>query len=195
MKKLLSIIIVLMLSAGALAQPENIFWRMVGSSMEPTIQDNDILSVDLGMFAHRGDIVICNVNSTIYCKRLVAVPGDALYRKNGVTCIVYYSDGIETTDILDNKFSAYYPDGSPMDFEKYTLGSDEYFVVGDNRYLSHDSRDWDGPVDKELGGNDGITDNDFGPISSSLILGKVQGIVTEIEYRDFGSEYVPNTIG
>ena len=57
-----------------------------------------------------------------------------------------------------------YPDGHPDDYGPYTLGEDEYFVVGDNVYNSHDSRDW----------NDSDPTGDVGPITGDMIVGRAR---------------------
>lgn len=195
MKRMIVLVLTIACCFSAKAEPVSILWSMVGYSMNPTIDDGELLLVDWGVYATRGDIVICYVNDTTYCKRLVAIPGDTVYRKNGVSHVVFEQNGNEIDDVLDITFAKFYPNGSLTDFEKYMLGTDEYFVVGDNRYNSHDSRDWDGPENKGIGGNDGNSENDFGPLSSSSILGKVSGIVKEIDFHDFSNEYVPDAFG
>ena len=153
--------------------------RVDGHSMYSTLLNNERLFVTIPDVrlngVDRGDIVICrypNRGITNFVKRAVAVPGDTIYRTCGVTHVVYQTtdDSGETVtvdEMLDERYSLYFPLGSSDDFEAYTLGEDEYFVVGDNRYNSHDSRDW----------NDSDPSRDVGPITKDMIVGKVQCVV------------------
>ena len=157
--------------------------RVDGQSMETTLHNGERLFVtvtdvkfgDVG----RNDVVICHYpNRTgrflglvpyrlYFVKRCVALPGDTVYRENGVTHVVYEQDGQVVDEMLDERYSAYFPTGSSDDYEPYVLGEDEYFVVGDNRYNSHDSRDW----------NDSDPSYDVGPISKSMIVGHVRQVI------------------
>lgn len=137
--------------------------RVDGSSMYPTLINDErlfvtVADVKLG-YVERGDVVIChypNRGRTYFVKRVVGVPGDKVCRYNGVT----YVNG-EPLDPLGLAAEARY------DYDEYTLGEDEYFCVGDNRYDSHDSRDW----------NDGDVSRDVGPISGDMLVGKVRHVI------------------
>lgn len=156
--------------------------RVDGDSMNTTLLNNErlfvsVLDVKLGG-ADRGDIVIChypNRGGTNFVKRVVAVGGDSIYRKNGVTHVVYTAtdengETIEVDEMLDERYELYYPNGSSDDYEAYVLAENEYFVVGDNRYNSHDSRDW----------NDSSSANDVGPITENMIVGRVRTVIWPI---------------
>ena len=55
----------------------------------------------------------------------MGTPGDVVYRENGVTHVVYTDDnGNEVDEALDDRFALYYINGSPDDYEPYTLGED-----------------------------------------------------------------------
>lgn len=157
---------------------QTLFFRIIrvdGQSMETTLHNGERLFVNVAELRFTGridrdSIVIChypNRGWTYFVKRLVGVPGDTVYRENGVTHVVYEEDGQIVDNALDERYSLYYINGSPDDYEPYTLGDDEYFVVGDNRYNSHDSRDW----------KDGDDSKDVGPISKKMIIGKVQTVI------------------
>ena len=160
--------------------------KVDGNSMYDTLLDGERLFVSVYDVrfgtVERGEVVICHYPNrstkilglinypTFFVKRVVAVPGDTVYRKNGVTHVVYTQDGETVDEMLDEKEALIYPYGSPSDYEAYVLGEDEYFVVGDNRYNSHDSRDW----------NDSNSVNDVGPITKSMIVGHVRRVILPI---------------
>ena len=149
--------------------------RVDGDSMYRTLNNGERLFVtvaDMKLFGpERGDVVIChypNRGRTYFVKRVVGVPGDQVERVNGVTYVTYTDANGETVrEAMDGNRSVYYPEGSPTDYEPYTLGEDEFFVVGDNRYNSHDSRDWKDFDDSQ----------DVGPISCDMIIGQAQYVI------------------
>ena len=163
--------------------------RVDGESMESTLHDGERLFVNVATVKFnksipRDSIVICNYPNrytkvlgvkfnTYFVKRLVGVPGDTIYRKNGVTHVVYTDDDGQTVDeALDDRYALYFINGSPDDYDNYVLGEDEYFAVGDNRYNSHDSRDW----------NDSDDSNDVGPITKDMVVGRVQEVIWPLNH-------------
>lgn len=148
--------------------------RVDGTSMDPTLKDTErlfvtVYDVKFGE-VERGDIVICHYPNRGYAnfvKRVVAVPGDTVYRKDNVTHVVYSVETEKGTEIYDEAID---PKKAPSiynpDYE-YVLGEDEYFVVGDNTYNSHDSRDW----------NDLDSSRDVGPITKDMIIGHVRSVI------------------
>lgn len=157
--------------------------RVDGDSMYDTLLDNErlfvtVLDVRLNG-AERGDVVICHYpdrGRTNFVKRVVAVPGDTVYREMGVTHVVYEvteADGsVQTVDeMLDPRAVLYFMGTAADDYGPYVLGEDEYFVVGDNRYNSHDSRDW----------NDRNPDGDVGPITEDMLVGHVRSVIWPLD--------------
>lgn len=157
---------------------QNFLFRIIrvdGSSMNPTLLNGERLFVTVADVKFgdvpRNSVVIChypNRGMTYFVKRCVAVPGDTIYRENGVSHVVYTDENGQIVDeALDERYAIYSPLGSPDDYDSYVLGEDEYFVVGDNRYNSHDSRNW----------NDSDTSDDVGPISKKMIVGRVREVI------------------
>ena len=153
--------------------------RVDGASMNNTLQDGERLFVTVGDVrfgddVERDSVVIChypNRGRTFFVKRVVAVPGDSVYRQYGITHVVYETvdENGETVVVdqpLDDQYiSLFYNPNN--DYEPYVLGEDEYFVVGDNRGNSHDSRDW----------NDDDPSRDVGPITKDMITGRVRQVI------------------
>lgn len=148
-----------------------------GSSMNPTLLDGERLFVtvyDMRFGSpERGDVVIChypNREGDNFVKRVVGLPGDSIYREDSVTHVVYTvltESGAEIRDEALDPDNSRRPLRQGPDYGPYVLGEDEYFVVGDNRYHSHDSRDW----------NDDDPSYDVGPITEDMIIGHVRQVV------------------
>jgi len=127
-----------------------------GASMAPNFATGDYLIVDEVSYRfsspQRGDVVVFSTNfipgytHQRFIKRIIGLPGETVDIKNGSVQII--KDG--KTTILDEKYLPR-PGGSPLKTygdKNITLNPDEYFVLGDNREYSYDSRMW-GVVPKE----------------------------------------------
>lgn len=112
-------------------------FQVRGSSMRPTLQDGQYLVVNkLTYWLHppeRGDIIVFrppNNLSEDYIKRIVGLPGEEVQIRSGEVWI----DG----GLLEEPYIA-----SPAGYSgSWTLGENEYFVLGDNRRNSNDSHTW-----------------------------------------------------
>ena len=127
-----------------------------GESMEPNFHSGDYLIVDELSYRlrdpQRGEIIVFRSpidSSSCYIKRIIGLPGETVEIKNGVV-EVYTNKGLT---ILDEE--SYLPaDIKTSGDIKISLGKDQYFVLGDNRPRSYDSRR-------------------FGPLSRKNIIGRV----------------------
>lgn len=122
-----------------IAQP----YVVSGSSMDPTFKDADYLIVDQisKRFEdiQRGSVVIIKYPkdpSKFFIKRLIGFPGESIEIKNGIVTIF----NAENKDGL--KLSEPYVIYAKVENFSITLKEDEYFVLGDNRAGSSDSRVW-----------------------------------------------------
>jgi signal peptidase I len=121
--------------------------RVEGTSMLPRLEDHDRLFINKFVYhftsIHRGDVVVFHyprdpVKS--YIKRVIAVPGDRLRIEHG-------------TVILNGKLvkEPYVPEEfrDTKSMPELIVPDDEYFMMGDHRSISSDSREF-GAVDRDL---------------------------------------------
>ena len=143
-----------------------LFVRVKGSSMKNTLHDGNILlAVRPGRY-HRGEVVLCRYPHraertielgaafsltwhTLFVKRLVALPGDTVEIREGQ---LFVND----SPVPDPPTMG----SAPSDYPPRTLRSNQYFVLGDNRRASHDSRA-----------------ADVGPISGKMLQGHVKAVL------------------
>lgn len=128
--------------------------HVIGDSMHPTLQDGQwgLSSAFSAKFSEieRGDIVIAYEGRqySYIVKRVIGLPGDTISCHSDV---VYINGKPLDEPYLDNKVAEMVRDVGEAftdDFEKVTLKEDEYFLMGDNRLVSQDSRQF-GPFHKE----------------------------------------------
>lgn len=150
-----------------------------GSSMEPSFQNNEYIITDKISYRfglpQRGDVVIFKapVNPDVdYIKRIIGLPGDKVMVSSGKVKI--NGQSVDETYLASD--TPLFPGGFMQDGVEIDVPEDHYFVMGDNRPHSSDSRE-------------------FGPISKKLIIGraifrywpiKQLGVIPKVNYR-FGS--------
>ncbi len=123
-------------------------YRIAGNSMTPAFLDGDrvVVAKSAGFLGepHCGEAIIAEVDGEVVIKRVAGTPGDVVelahgeLRRNGCR--------------VDDPIPASYRDA--CDFGPRRLGGDEYFLLGDHRRVSIDSRE-------------------FGPVARDHILGRV----------------------
>jgi len=146
-------------------------FSFASDSMEPTFQSGDRVVVDKAAYGTcipftstypsgkvlpaRGDLVAFTIpidNST-YVKRVAGLPGDTVRVRNGLLAVngefvETTSDGVTTGVLYPNSYEVSLLFGTGLDQESFTVSDDRFFVLGDNRGDSADSRTWgELPVD------------------------------------------------
>lgn len=118
--------------------------RVDGDSMKNTLKNGDILLLYKLSSIDRFDIIVLDEekDNEKIIKRVIGLPGETVAIKKGK---IYIND-----KVIDDEY-AY---GETSDYNKVTLKDDEYFILGDNRLISKDSRY-------------------FGPIKENEIKGKI----------------------
>ena len=121
-----------------------------GQSMEPTFQNSDYLIIDEISYRFgtpkRGEVIVFRFPqnpSQRFIKRIIGLPGETIEIKDGEVRLIKN----DKAEILDE--SSYLPLSLKTPGNLHiTLDTNEYFVLGDNRRLSADSRSW-GPLLRE----------------------------------------------
>jgi len=130
-----------------------------GASMEPNFYDHEYLIIDEITYRFndpvRGDIVVFRYPKNpqeYFIKRLIALPGEEVQIKDGN--VIIYNEENKNGMTLEESYLASGVKTYGLSEKKVTLSTNEYFVLGDNRNSSKDSRS-------------------FGPVNDSYLTGRV----------------------
>ncbi len=123
-----------------------------GSSMDPTFENGEYLIVDEISYRfdepERGDVIIFKYPkdpSKYFIKRIIGLPGETVtISATRVHITTSKGEELDEQIILDEAYLSHPTLGS----SSLTLDADEYFVMGDNRPASSDSRIW-GPLPRD----------------------------------------------
>jgi len=125
-----------------------------GASMDPTFSTGQFLIVDRLTYRFaspsRGDVVVFaypNNPRVYYIKRIIGLPGETLTVNDGFVSILSGDNHASSTLSLEEPYIT--NSHRSHDNIAVSLGPTEYFVMGDNRTQSSDSRVW-GPLDRDL---------------------------------------------
>ena len=147
-----------------------------GSSMEPTFMGWDYLIIDKLVYdikePERGDVIVFTLpqdSSRSLIKRIIGLPGETVHISGSKIIIINpgYPDGFTLDEpYIDPKNAT---NGESVE---RTLGINEYFVMGDNRRVSSDSRIWGNLPEKNISGRVDLRLFPFGEIS--IVPGKYE---------------------
>jgi len=114
-----------------------------GQSMEPNFENGDYIIIDEISYRfhqpQRGEVIVFRYPydpSKRFIKRIIGLPGETIEIKEGKVFLIK-----ESTEILDE--SRYLPKGLETQGDiRVSIPEDKFFVLGDNRTVSLDSRAW-----------------------------------------------------
>lgn len=116
-----------------------------GKSMMPTLEDGERVIFNKFIYLvsepARGDIVIIQKPESNYVKRVIGLPNETIEMKDGI----FYVDGVEQPSTFVGDQQAKFTG----DFGPVKLPEDHYYVMGDNRANSKDSRNELGFIERE----------------------------------------------
>lgn len=137
LKELAIAAVIVLLVAAFLIQPI----RVKGESMLDTLQDGEVMLVTKPEYLFGdpafGDVVICHYPGRgleYFVKRVMGLPGDVIEIRDNTV----YRNG----EALEEPYLTPERNDNGFDMAPFSLGEDEYFVMGDNRDWSHDSRNY-----------------------------------------------------
>ncbi len=123
-----------------------------GQSMEPSFSNGDYLIIDQISYRfkepERGEVIVFRYPSSPaqrYIKRIIGLPGETVEIEEGQ--VIIYNNSLEQGRVLEESAYLFEPAYTAGEL-RLILAENEYFVLGDNRDASADSRRW-GTVPEE----------------------------------------------
>lgn len=127
--------------------------KVIGASMDTTFHDGEYILTDKISYRlhtpERGDVIVFKAPRNPdfdYIKRIIAVPGDTVSIKDGY---VYVNQQQLSENYIKSE-TVLLPGQFLKESQELKLSDDEYFVLGDNRSHSSDSRQWGTVLRKDI---------------------------------------------
>ncbi len=153
-----------------------------GRSMEPTLHDQELILVDKWTYLFhaptRGDVIVFvapPAPSQDYVKRIVGVPGDVITISNGAPMV----NGVTLKEYYVQPANMGATPGDTA-INKMIVPPDDFFVLGDNRMGSSDSRTWGLLPRKNIIGRAALVYWPFGQDNNGL-LPNVSPVFTKVQ--------------
>lgn len=108
-------------------------YKITGHSMNPTLFEGDLVVAAQKNEYRRGEVIAFEMDDIIYIKRIIGIPGDKVFIDDDGT--VYVNDKEIKEKYISQKAKGLVETSNP-----YTVAPSEYYVLGDNRGDSKDSR-------------------------------------------------------
>ncbi len=131
-----------------------------GASMEPNFYDHEYLLIDELTYRfrqpQRGEVIVFRYpldKRQYFIKRIIGLPGETIEIVDG-RVFIYSEEYPQGAELKEDSYLPSEFRSKQISHKKISLGPDEYYVLGDNRALSLDSRE-------------------FGPVKRDLIIGRV----------------------
>ncbi|MGB0756995.1 MAG: signal peptidase I [Patescibacteria group bacterium] len=142
-----------------------------GSSMVPNFEDHEYLIIDELSFRfrapERGEVVVFRYPKNprqYYIKRIVGLPGETVSIEDGLVYLIDDTGNkqqLDEAEYLDEELKT-----QGYNYSQVTLQDNEYYVMGDNRNASYDSRQ-------------------FGPLEEDFIVGRAMVRVLPLDRIDY----------
>ncbi len=167
-----------------------------GHSMEPNLHDKELILVDKWTYLFhapsRGDVIVFvapPAPTEDYVKRIIGVPGDVITINNGSPTV----DGVTLKEsyVRPENMGATPED---MAINKMIVPPNDYFVMGDNRVGSSDSRTWGLLPRKNIIGRAALVYWPFGQDNSGL-LPNVSPVFTKVQQAQVVQPGISNSNG
>lgn len=128
----------------------NVGTIVIGNSMNNTLNEGDLALIKKGKYVKKityEDVIVFEHGEKEVIKRVIGLPGDHIIINN-IGMVFVNDNQLDETKFIGEEYTLDTWSNGIKTFYDVVLGNDEYYVMGDNRKVSYDSRSY-GPIKKD----------------------------------------------